>query len=884
MKRILGKMKVMREGATLVSVVIATAFLIAIGVVILAASTRYLVSVYTDRNTNENMYSAEGVLAEVRTGLLEYAGDAGVVTYKEIMEDYENYKGRAGSEFGKRFVCRVAGKLQGRSQYTLKSTDIYNDVNADGTKNTAQPSSNMKKRVSLKQLRKLTTIGAPDDSDAEAKKSSPVTSLLNFKVRLGDAVSGAGADGDGVGDPTESEDKTVDSTEDIYFVIHFSPTRGYYLVLKNLVIDFLDAANYRTALQTDIQINAPDYKFEGGKTLDSARDFIVISDKTMEVDGDGDEFKGNIYTGAGIAPTSAPGGGAPSAITEYEDAPGIVINKDDYIDNRHVDFASNKIISRGSMEIYKGARVNVQGEGTLDTINSTASGEVYLKNIKLLSKKINEVEEPSSDDQHTEFRISTNTYIENDLDIRDSNTKVTLGGKYYGYKYSKDNIQETLSNYDSRYSSAILLNGYNNEIKTENLLTLWLAGRAFVERSKTQNEHNDIITGESIAVRSDQIAYMVPDRFMVTEHNPITQSEAESKGLDFDDPTSLVDLDALNEWFDGHDFLCEGTNTEGNPPVTGDYKLSTESGGEGYVFVFLNFKNEKKANEFFDWFYNDSNRNANAADVGDITANDLNDRARPYISSKATGVKIDPSLYTLAAMILKDYNGGGTIKSDNFFAGETPNASLLMQGNGFALRYMNYITKLNAGDNVTNAANTRFEQLTADDQAPMVSGKMFDFSVALDSIPTDGPGAKSDAKTGAKVYCGTGALNNVSDSYGGRMAGEDSSIKPKTLIINKGDVNIDSSTKLAGLIIADGNVTVKGNCQFDGLIIATGDVILKSNVKMTSNLPLVEKLFEFIQSDENLCRIVRGLDNRLTDNNKDLEKCIRYLDWKKNTY
>ena len=98
MKKISNKMRVMREGATLVTVVIATAFLIAIGVVILTASTKYLVSVYMDRNTNDNMYSAEGILSEVRAGLLEYVGDAGLTTYKEIMEDYEKYKGNAGSK------------------------------------------------------------------------------------------------------------------------------------------------------------------------------------------------------------------------------------------------------------------------------------------------------------------------------------------------------------------------------------------------------------------------------------------------------------------------------------------------------------------------------------------------------------------------------------------------------------------------------------------------------------------------------------------------------------------------------------------------------------------------------------------------------------------
>ena len=89
MRKILKKLNVKREGATLVTVVIATAFLIAIGVIILSATTKYLVSVYMDRNSNENLYDTEGILAEVRSGIMEYAGQAGSEAYRSVLEDYQ---------------------------------------------------------------------------------------------------------------------------------------------------------------------------------------------------------------------------------------------------------------------------------------------------------------------------------------------------------------------------------------------------------------------------------------------------------------------------------------------------------------------------------------------------------------------------------------------------------------------------------------------------------------------------------------------------------------------------------------------------------------------------------------------------------------------------
>ena len=113
--QLLKKLNTKREGATLVTVVIATAFLIAIGVVILSASTRYLVSVYMDRNSNENLYDAEGILAEVRAGILEYAGEAGAAAYKDIIENYEKVEidpdtGEALSgkdRFARLYICGI---------------------------------------------------------------------------------------------------------------------------------------------------------------------------------------------------------------------------------------------------------------------------------------------------------------------------------------------------------------------------------------------------------------------------------------------------------------------------------------------------------------------------------------------------------------------------------------------------------------------------------------------------------------------------------------------------------------------------------------------------------------------------------------------------------
>lgn len=65
-----------REGSSLVTVIIGILFIAAIGTILLTIASRYLISVNVDHNASDNFYQTEGILEEVKTGLLEYAGDA----------------------------------------------------------------------------------------------------------------------------------------------------------------------------------------------------------------------------------------------------------------------------------------------------------------------------------------------------------------------------------------------------------------------------------------------------------------------------------------------------------------------------------------------------------------------------------------------------------------------------------------------------------------------------------------------------------------------------------------------------------------------------------------------------------------------------------------
>lgn len=101
-----------REGSTLVSVVIGVLFLAAIGIIVLTAANSYMIAVNVDHNSSNNFYEAEQILEEVKTGLLEYAGDASAEAYQYILENYGKDKNSKREAFSKKYLSLLADKLQ----------------------------------------------------------------------------------------------------------------------------------------------------------------------------------------------------------------------------------------------------------------------------------------------------------------------------------------------------------------------------------------------------------------------------------------------------------------------------------------------------------------------------------------------------------------------------------------------------------------------------------------------------------------------------------------------------------------------------------------------------------------------------------------------------
>lgn len=739
------RLKKDREGSTLVSVVIGVLFLAAIGLIVLTAANQYMISVNVDHNSSNNFYEAEGILEEVKTGLLEYAGDASEEAYRYILENYSKDKDSKREAFSKKYLSLLATKLQ----------------SSDGSYEW-----------------KDEKLGKAQEGDIQKLK---VLSQVPEAVTLKEGTN-------------------------LAFVIKKDKETGEYsLVIRNLLINYTDETDYRSSIQTDICLSVPDYSLEGNSSFDEMKNYISISDDTLKVADHqmNNTIQGNIYSG-------------------NENA-GILLGQ-----GSGADFKASTIVSRGDLEIHNGAKVSLAGE-------TGGVGDLYLKNIHLTAGG------NTDSTLKTELSLNENAYIANDLNIETNNSIVTLGGKYYGYSYNENNDASASSTVNSDYSSAILINGQNTTLQSNGLQSLVLAGRAFVSREKENGTKtvSDIMMGESIAVKSNQLAYLVPDEFIVSDsgnsadyHNPVFKTELEEGKVH-------VDEQGLKAKFG--DYLA-------STPYEANYNNTI-----GYVFFYLKFKDDASANRYFEAYYNgeDVDEDGNAI----IHKDELQRKGKVYISNQDLGIKFDETLYLVAGNVLNNfYSASGTNlqKATYFGDNQKPNGYLLAEGKRMGQNYVGYQLGLTPAKNTTDAMRLPMEE----SEKPLVASRILDFN----NLKTYDKIVKGQEDTGVEgaTLCIVPKVSNVKNTY---------------------EVN----NKMNGLLIVNGNVMV--NNDFTGLILATGKVIVNNkNKTLQSDMVMVGKLFDYIRTDEELASLFRELNGTLENRSSNLTECISYQNWIKNSY
>lgn len=348
------------------------------------------------------------------------------------------------------------------------------------------------------------------------------------------------------------------------------------VTLENIHLEFTDNNGFVSIINTDLVISAPEVTFTSSDTLPDIFDYAIIASEGLT---DIPAAMGNVKVSGSVC-------GGENGITLHHGWE--ILN-------------ANMVVSEDTVKLDgPAASLKIGDAATFDT------PEFWAKNIDVNKAAGNALD------------ICAKSYIADDLTINSSNAQVKLQGEYYGYGNSPTNPQE---------SSSVIVNGINTSLDMSGLDKLLLAGHSYIgthsavptpSPDPTYDDeyllNEDIRMGQSIAIKGEQIAYLVPDECIgildgvpVYGKNPMSAGEYEALQTELgrcDASGKYIDLDGvehtLTEVSMNTDVQALGKNL--NAYAGSVKKVFYPSNGETLVYYYL-VMNEAQANQYYEDYY-----------------------------------------------------------------------------------------------------------------------------------------------------------------------------------------------------------------------------------------------------------------------------------------
>jgi hypothetical protein len=629
------------------------------------------------------------------------------------------------------------------------------------------------------------------------------------------------------------------------------------VTLQGIKVKVTDSEGYETTIATDINIASPNLNFDSASIYPEYTKYALIADKQLiAMSGTGMRINGNIYAGSdGIlvdaASVTVPTGNLPSGYN-------LKINGD-------------TLITRGNITVNNSAKLYI-GDAL-----SNHKMDIWAENIETTGNR--------GGIYSSYLNIYGNCKVSDDLMLSAKKSEFILNGTYRGYNYNKNNVTVTGTGtereVDSKYSSAILINGQDSSLDMSGVTSMTVAGRAFISRKSEMNGtpgSKDIMTGESVAVKSDQVAYFVPNEYIWSGHNPVFQSEidaklAEKPVVDFSfAPQSLTNLLTTKGYTEYH------------------YVVNSLA----ITYYYLEFKNQACANKYFTDYYNNS-----------VNKNNLLGNAKSYLIDTGNGIKLSSNLLLAANALRKNASGNYEMVSGVLSNPDSPDSSLLNEAIRTAMEYKSRQLSLIASSSAVTADQIRLENKQ---DRPLFNNIM---SQDDNATPTD----YSDDKSLIKKEAAEGSVNGFIQYDG------NTKIKPVPIDLNNDNTpeyyvyiidNKDSTFTLKntillgttnypvnkGIVVATGNLLLE--TDYEGLIISGGKITMSdSNRIIQSNPDLVQDIFYYALEKEKstdgwyndktkkFTHYFKEYSNENSGKAEDISKVdissyITYENWKKN--
>ena len=667
------------------------------------------------------------------------------------------------------------------------------------------------------------------------------------------------------------------------------------------------AGTYEQSITTDIVLTEPEYNVSfdtSSVSNNTLYEYAILADMGVEVGEDNDnrttdaQVKGNIYAASDYYNKDYNDVAETKVTNKYESKPSTMWGTKDssaysgiFVNGKNTSLTLNSdvVVCSGSLAAYNGAEINLSGR-------TQTLSELWADNIVIGGK------------DSGSLKASADAYIFDDTELNAEKASLKFTqGSYFGYSY---NAQDTRSlNYlrqkgylatgyklRSHFSdSAIIVNGKNSILDLQDLNSLYIAGKSYIEFSKIaassvpEDDENitvdenadyafttleDYSTGQSLDVKTNQLMFL-------TQWSVVNNTEK----VDPDTGITTVTLqfpktfEADANILDLYDDFLNDLATEGDKGVTA---IKQTVSGHDYYYLYIedgkDSSNVSNAEKFAEKYYK------LLQDYGDEISSKLYNvqkyeqfqvklvlpaEGKINASGAVTDQNNDDSLFLRAsttttmdvATALDNVSTGkvftnilgnkgsdnnkkafNDLKADALKLAGSGTASMEEQTSTF-LSYMyinmkDHLSVLNNVDDTTKLSQNAWE--IANYTSSSV-GYLSSYDKDRDTYSYD----YSITPLNHYVDFAYVFSKNLSIE---KTIGNATNNEAKTIVINSGDVKLQPNNgdgSFQGIIIAGGNVRFDKNVKsFRGMIITGSKLIIDHNMSISADAAFVANLLE----------------------------------------
>lgn len=400
------------------------------------------------------------------------------------------------------------------------------------------------------------------------------------------------------------------------------------LVLKGIKVRYVSEDEQVSEIVTDITVAVPKPDVVSGTSDLDLFEYAIIGDKGVEVIAGNVDIKGSVYAG-------------------FSDA----LDKQAFVTkaNTNVGLYDKTLIANGTVNVANNA-----------SLKASPNQKIWAGGILLDGGRA---------------ELTGASYVADDLTLSGERSSAKISGTYKGYGNDK-NVAGS--------SSAIIINGKDSSIDLSGAKEVALAGYSYIatgnERLRANStgearNNKDIKMGESIAVKGNQIAYLMPGEWIGTDsnkeskfgHNPLSYdeykkllNERDSSGKNY----VLVDTKA-RAYKTGKTFEDYGvTKSDLDANYTKIFvRPITGISSDGLVYFYVNLPQDKAARYFSDFYAADKNRAEELKKHTDYYTGTIKSAAEANIKTVGNYTLYDNDLVVLPGKTSTIDNTGKFIKT-----------------------------------------------------------------------------------------------------------------------------------------------------------------------------------------------------------------------------